>query len=512
MLPLIPLLASLGCAPAGPTPTIVIDATRQTPISPYIYGANSPDWDHTGLPFTLARLGGNRMTAYNWETNASNAGSDWNNQNDGFMGQTDEPGWTLRTFMAPAQAHGAAVILTIPTAGYVAADKKADGDVAKSPDYIRTRFIKSYPHKPGKFTYPPDTTDRAVFQDECVAWIEKIKSVKTPVWFMLDNEPDIWASTHSRIWTRKPGYADIIDNNIAYATAIKAVAPKALVFGPASYGWMGFRTFQGAADANGRDFLDTYLDAMHSAESTKGHRLLDVLDVHWYPEARGDNVRVTENKDTPGLDEARIQAPRSLWDPGYVEQSWIEDTINHQPIQLIPRIQTQIAQHYPGTRLSFSEYNYGGNNHISGAIAQADVLGVFGRYGLFAACNWGIGPKDTAELAGFRAFLDFDGRGSRFGDLGLTVQGENPVKESVYAALDSRSGKRLTIVAINKTNVDRPMRLALKRIRAQSVKAYCITASSLERANNIQAETSSEGISFTAPPLSVTSLEVATGQ
>ncbi len=508
MLPLLPLFASLGCAPKLQADQIVIDASRQTPISPYIYGANSPDWDHMNVPFTLARQGGNRMTAYNWETNASNAGNDWHNQNDNYLGESNEPGWTVRHFLEPAQAHGAAAIVTVPTAGYVSADKKGDGDVGNTPNYLATRFIKSYPHKPGKLAYPPDTTDKAVYQDEFVAWVEKTKSSRTPVWFMLDNEPDLWASTHSRIWTRKPGYADIIANNIAYATAIKGVAPSAMVFGPANYGWQGFRTFQDAPDANGRDFLNVYLAAMKEAERAAGRRLLDVLDVHWYPEARGNNVRITENNESPGVAEARIQAPRSLWDPNYVEQSWIEQTIDHKAIRLIPRIQGQIAENYPGTKLSISEYNYGGNTSISGAIAQADVLGIFGRYGLFAACNWGIGPKDTGELAGYRAFLDFDGQGSKFGDLGLQVQGENPAQDSVYAAIDSHHPSRVTVVAINKTNSPKPMHLTLKGISGGSVSAYCITSGSLERGVRLDASRDGNGITFVAPGMSITSLAV----
>jgi hypothetical protein len=497
-------LLTLGCNHKQ-AETVVVDVNRQTPISPYIYGANSPDWAHMSVPFTLARQGGNRMTAYNWETNASNAGSDYHNQNDGYMGSSDESGWTVRTFLEATQSHGAAAILTVPTAGYVSADKKGDGDVINTPNYLETRFLKSLARKPGKFVYPPDVTDRAVYQDEFVVWIEKIKSSNTPVWFMLDNEPDLWGSTHSRIWLKNPTYAQIIANNIEFAKAIKDVAPKALIFGPANYGWAGFHSFQGAPDAQGRDFLDTYLSALSAAGQDR--RLLDVLDVHWYPEAKGDNVRVTENSDSPGVSAARIQAPRSLWDPTYVENSWIEQATNNKPIALIPTIQNQIAEHYPGTKFSISEYNYGGNKSISGAIAQADVLGIFGRYGLFAACNWGISPNDTAEIAGFNSFLNFDGKGAKFGDLGLAVRGETPAETSVYAALDSHNQHRLTVVAINKTNLARPMRILLKGFSPVSANGYTVSASSLTEPTPLQVSQQGNSEIIVAPPFSVTTIE-----
>lgn len=502
---------ALGCSRALSVPPeeFTIDFSARKPISDYVYGANFPEWSKMAVPFTLSRLGGNRMTAYNWETNASNAGNDWHHQNDGYMGASDEPGWTLRTFMEAAQSHGAAAIITIPTAGYVSADKKGDGDVANTPDYIHTRFFRSYATKPGMvFNYPPNTKDSAVYQDECVHWLESIKSPKTPVWYMLDNEPDIWFETHKRIVPQKVSYAGIIENNVDFASAIKAVAPRALVFGPANYGWEGFRRFQDAPDANGRDFLDVYLSAMQEAEVKHSKRLLDVLDIHWYPEAKGGGLRITTNDDKPGTAEARIQTSRSLWDPTYVEDSWITQSLGGKPIALLPGVLSQIGKHYPGTKLSISEYNYGGAKVISGAIAQADVLGIFGRYGVFAACNWGIGPADTAQLAGFKAFLNFDGKGAKFGDVSLGVTGETASQNSVFAAVDSKNPRHLTIVAINKTAREMPMTFHLARFSGVQARAFVIASDSLAEPKPAEAKLNADTLRFTAPALSVTTIEV----
>src|SRR5690242_11325356 len=49
-------------------------AAPAKPISPYIYGMNFFAGSSLTNPVTLDRLGGNRWTGYNWETNASNAG------------------------------------------------------------------------------------------------------------------------------------------------------------------------------------------------------------------------------------------------------------------------------------------------------------------------------------------------------------------------------------------------------------------------------------------------------
>jgi hypothetical protein len=492
----------------APGQVVTIDAGDVRAISPYIYGANSPDWARMGVPFTLARMGGNRLTAYNWENNASNAGADWHNQNDDFMGRTDEAGRAVRDFLEGTQSHGAAAIVTVQTIGHVAADKNPPGDVNLTPDYLNRRFVKSYARKPGAhFTYPPDASDHAVYEDEQVWWLEKIKSAATPVWYMLDNEPDIWASTHARIETTKPGYADIIANNIEYGSAIKDVAPRALVFGPADYGWNGFRTFQNAPDADGRDFLNVYLDAMKAEEAKEGRRVLDVLDVHWYPEARGGGVRITDSaENNAALEAARVQAPRSLWDPAYVEDSWIAQSLGGRPIDLLGRIFQQIAAHYPGTKFSISEYNFGGGTHASGLVAQADALGIFGRYGVFAACNWGISARDTAMLAGFKAYLDYDGNGGKFGSVGLGVSGERAAENSVYAALDAVNGKTLTVVAINKTAAAQPLRLALKNFAAKTARAFTREDGAYEQPVESAAAVSTGEVSLTMPGESVTTV------
>ena len=78
----------------------------------------------------------------------------------------------------------------------------------------------------------------------------------------------------------------------------------------------------------------------------------------------------------------------------------------------------KIAAQYPGTRLAITEYNYGGGEHISGAIAQADVLGIFGREQVFAAALWDLGGGSRFIDAAFAAYCNYDGALGRFGDTG----------------------------------------------------------------------------------------------
>ncbi|MDR3689068.1 MAG: glycoside hydrolase family 44 protein [Fimbriimonas sp.] len=522
------VLACLALLPAVAdfSTRIQIDARKQTPISPYIYGVNYPDtwiydwladWDKYHDGFTLAREGGNRFTAYNWETNASNAGHDYFFENDDYLSVSSEPGWTVSRFLKYVQSAGAAALLTVPTLGYVSADKdtERDGgrDVSHSKDYLHTRFFKSVARKPGgHFTYPPDTTDGVVYQDEFVHWVESVKSSNTPVWYSLDNEPDFWYETHKRLQPDKPTYAEIIANNLEYAAAIKGVAPDSLIFGPVNYGWYGMRAFQGAKDANGRDFVDTYLDAVHEANKRAGKQLIDVYDFHWYPEAMGDGVRIIYHAgpDKPGTTQARIQAPRSLWDPTYIEQSWITKSLGNKAIRLLPDMMERIRKHCPGMKLAITEYEFGARDRIDGALAQADALGAFGRLGLFAACHWGLNHQEHAAMSAFKAFTDYDRRGSRFGDRALQVQGENPLLESIYAARDSNDPHRLTVVAINKGGVgSQSISLAIKGFSPRTGRGFTVQDGVYETPQSTLIVTKQGEASFVTPPLSITTVELS---
>jgi hypothetical protein len=273
-----------------------------------------------------------------------------------------------------------------------------------------------------------------------------------PIFFSLDNEPAIWAETHAQVHPQKLTYEELVERSVAYADAIKAVIPNTKIFGPADYGWHGFVTLQDAPDAaRDGDFLVYYLQRMKLAESIYGRRLLDVLDVHWYPEARARNVRIIAADATPEVAAVRLQAPRSLWDTTYVENSWIARSI-HEPIALIPRLQNKIQANYPGTLLSLSEYNYGGGSDISGGIAQADALGIFGRAGLFAACQWPLSRHEPFVVGAFAMYRNYDGKGSTFGDTSISATTDDVADTSVYASLDSNDSNRMVIVAINKTD------------------------------------------------------------
>jgi hypothetical protein len=445
---------------AGPgvDATISIDTGQdQRPISPFVYGYNAGSVARAPPGATWLRLGGNRWTAYNWTNNYSNAGSDYGPyHNDNLMGSpSDGPGHAAVPAIDDATAHGVGLLVTIPIQGWVS--KVRFGNVPLS-DPIDDWFVPNQAQKGNPFTLTPDPNSSPVWQDEFANFLaDRWGGAPIPIHLSLDNEPDLWSATHREIQRAALRYTDLLSVSIAAADAIKQAVPSALIFGPVSYGWAGYTTLQNAPDAPlYGDFLNYYLDRMAAAEGSTGHRLLDVLDLHFYSESYGCGTRVNDPSRPPSVRNgdcvmaARVQATRSLWDSTYVEPSWITRCCTGgQGIQLVPRMQAKISAHYAGTGLAITEYNHGGGDHISGAVAEVDSLGAMGREGVFAASYWPLLSNDNWTFAAFRAFRNYDDQGSNYPDTSVAANSSDIVHLASYAGLDP-TGNRVVIVLVHR--------------------------------------------------------------
>jgi mannan endo-1,4-beta-mannosidase len=445
-----------------PVSFIVDTEHARSAISPYIYGSNQ---DIAGVSaWTLRRLGGNRMTGFNWENNASNAGSDYLHSSDAFMctsvGVSDctTPGSVLSAYHDKSLQTGAMDIITLQMAGYVAKDK--NGTVATTEAAPSARWDPVVFAKGSAFANPPSLTDSAVYMDEEINFLVQkygLSSAANGVKaYALDNEPALWSSTHPRIHPTQPGAAEIITRSTALSRAVKAVDPGALIFGPTAYGFYEMYAMQDAPDwpslkGSYSWYVDYYLAQMKAASDTSGKRLLDAYDFHWYPEAQGGGTRIVFGGSPGTLDvqKARVQAPRSLWDPTYLEASWIADSFPAY-LPILPRVKQSINTYYPGTKLAITEFSYGGEADISGGLATADVLGVFGKYGVDYATFWQLETTSNYVASAYNLYRNYDGNNSKFGDTKIDTENSNIVDSSMYAAITGANTSKVDIIVINK--------------------------------------------------------------
>ncbi|HUZ27953.1 MAG TPA: glycoside hydrolase family 44 protein [Solirubrobacteraceae bacterium] len=497
------LTASSGAdGSASVTFTIDPSAGRQT-ISPLIYGING-DATSSGSSFsadapatapTVVRLGGNRWTAYNWTNGYSNAGADYCYENDNYLDGSASPGGAVQGTVEADTAAGRTTVLTIPITGYVSADANQNPpspssnvdsgcpqDVRNSgSSYLSTRFAPMQPS--GPVTDVPSGS--TVYANQFADWL-RLHESSAPLIFSLDNEPDFWSSTHPEVHPGPTGYQELANADIAYAQAVKSVLPGAEVTGPVLGGWDGLWSLDNPSEYSAHgNFTDYWLQRVAAASRLAGTTLIDAFDLHWYPQPTKDGSYDVYGNDTSAATVAeREQRPRSLWDPTYVENSYITQPYaqggeNSGPIALIPRIQGQIATDNPGMKLAITEWNYGASGDISGGIADADALGVFGRYGVHLATFWPSGPLAGSFAAGaFQMFRNYNSGGGHFGDTEVQATTSDVGHTSVYASTEANDPSRLVIVAINKNSAATSATINLQQATSYGDAAvYTLTAS-----------------------------------
>jgi hypothetical protein len=529
------VFAQPGAVP--PNVTISVNPTQTQPISPWIYGVNVVGGGIPNVPkVTLQRLGGNRWTAYNWTTNASNAGSDYLYENDDFLTSSTIPGEAVLPTIASDMAGGMATLMTVQLQGLVAGDESGPVSVANPPDLTRFKTVVDQKStvSSAPFTTTPPTTGPDVFMDEFVWAMNQNSSgqaifsgtTATPTFVDLDNEPELWNSTHLEV--QGPTAitpANYIAKTLTLTQALKNQFPNMIIFGPVHYGFLGIYNWQSqltATTPTGANwFADMYLQALSAASATYGRPLVDVYDFHWYPEDYDSSGTRVTSMTAASLADADmqliVQAPRNLWDPTFTDPDnsnpWVNSVLGGAPVNILGRLKAKIDSEFPSMKLSISEYETGGFNNIAGTVAQADQLGVFASEGVFAATFWPPSGTYDYELAGFRAFRNFDGANSNFGDTVLQSTSSNPGNVVVYVSTDSTTPGRVVLVAINRANTTQVAAVSGLSLSG-TANMYQITAATAQGQSPVtpvsigQMAVSGSSLTLTLPAYSVTTIDV----
>ena len=425
---------------------------------------------------TNVRWGGNRSSRFNWKINADNAGKDWFYKNGGSrVNDPAEGGWTR--FLFEKQALGSSGYVTIPTLGYVSKDHESHAFSIKKYGKQHTSeaghadvgdgFISA-----GQSLTGNDWRDTSIeagpeFMAEGVRFAV-LRAGEKPRYWALDNEPMLWHETHRDVRTKPMSYDELWERTLKYAEAIKAADPTSKVAGFCSWGWTDL--FYSAADEGGDDYrtkmdhrnhgscplAEWFIKKCGDYKREHGKSLVDVFDLHWYPQAEMGGRSPYLGRDTSlGFNQLRMRTTRDLWDPNYRQESWIHGASGGKPTMILRRAKDWIAKHNPGMEICLGEYNFGGEDNITGALAQAEVFGTLAREQIDLAFIW-THPEGSQELA-WKLFRNFDGTGSKFGDRYLPSISKQ-ADLSVFAS--KRNDGATTIAVVNK-NLCSPCTLKL---------------------------------------------------
>jgi hypothetical protein len=463
---------------AGTNPPVSITVNAQSnrnAISPMIYGvAFAASNQLADLNFTMNRSGGNEESTYNWEINAHGKGADY--YFESYPDASATPGESADSVVANSKAAGAQTLITIPMMSW---GPQLGPNRAIFPSYS----IAKYGPQTGNDPYFTNAGNGvSVTNDTLITWNNPNDSY-IPVdtnfqkayvqhlitnwgvstnggvgYYIMDNEHSLWSSTHQDIHPVGPTMQEILGKIEAYASMVKSVDPQALVLGPEEWGWPGYfysgydqqwssqnnnynpADYPDRATNGGWDYMPWLLNQLSQYQTNTGQRLLDYFTLHCYPQ----EGNVSGNATDTATELLRNSSTRQFWDTNYVDPSWINAVI-----MLIPRMKNWVATNYPGTKIGITEYNWGAEPSISGATAQADILGIFGRESLDLATRWTTPASATPTYLAMKMYRNYDGNKSTFGETSILTVVPNPDELSAFGAVRSSDGA-MTLMVINK--------------------------------------------------------------
>jgi hypothetical protein len=166
-----------------------------------------------------------------------------------------------------------------------------------------------------------------------------------------------------------------------------------------------------------------------------------------------------------------------------------------------------VAENYPGRGISIGEWSFGAENHMSGGLAVAEVLGRFGVQGLTSAFYWFYPPAGSPAFWAFRAYRNFDGKGSRFLDVSIPAT-SRAADTSVFASRDA-SGRRAVVILLNSSpDLARQSTVALTGCRPPSTVRAFRYAQGDTAIRSTDAAIAAGAITLELPAYSISILEV----
>src|SRR5262245_29551971 len=304
------LLVSVGALAQNPTAAISVDVNgSRYAIDPRIYGiAYGTTSQLNDLHVPLNRYGGNNSSRYNWQLNADNRAQDWYFESIG--DSSSVAGERGDTFISTSQAGGARAMITIPMLDWVA---KLGSNRSKLAGFSQSKYgaqtgndaqwfpdagngILKSTNQPIVGNDPNDanTTNNSIFQQQ---WVQAMvnrwgpASTGAPRYYILDNEPSIWHSTHRDVHPTGATMEEVRNRILDYAAQIRAADPGAKIVGPEEWGWSGYfysgydqqygsqHGWGSLPDRNNHGGVD-YLPWLLGQLKADGRHLLDVFTVH----------------------------------------------------------------------------------------------------------------------------------------------------------------------------------------------------------------------------------------
>lgn len=421
--------------------SISVDAkSGVTPISPYIFGRNidqvgdkeetDPEtaadvlaketafykaMSESGMHMLRANTG-NNATRYNWRRKMT-VHPDWYNN-------VENHDWDMTAKKIQENLPGVDALYAFQLTGYAAAtrdynfpdwdfyinhgtkwanqtlDLAGGGQVSDDGQTL----IKAGDYSLYNMKWPADST--VAILDH---WKNDLKyDMSRFQYWSMDNEMEIWANTHSDLPLHVTGDF-LVERYVDVAKKARAAWPDIKLTGPVvanewywcsiAYGGKESGRIKKEATGESRDYcwLEYFIKKVAEEQKKSGQRLIDVFDIHWYPEESSYEDQVNWHRvffDTtyvyPGANS--IKQVNGGWDESIKKEF------------IFKRINDWLDQYFGkghGITLALTETTLGKTDDaMTTAVIYASWLGTFMDHGveIFTPWTWHPGMYETVHL------------------------------------------------------------------------------------------------------------------
>ncbi len=341
-----------------------------------------------------------------------------------------------------------------------------------------------------------------------------LDSTRIRYWNM-DNEIEIWSSTHDDVMPTQLSAEAFMQLYFAVAKKARALFPGIKLSGPVSpneWQWYNWSTgLVTGSDGKQYPWLEYFIKRIAEEEQRTGIRLLDVIDLHFYPSSTSPTDLVQYHRvffdSTYAWPEANgVKVVNGGWDPSIQ----IEDVFG--------RAQDWLNQYMgPGNGVSFALSETG--LQIQGdpntlAVWYASTMGEFMKHNVeyFSPWTWDVGMWEALHLY------------SRYNKANsIQAISSDELDGSAYATADNNNDS-MTVVLVNRSTTQSEtvtLNFSNFLLANQSVKALTLSnlppgaETFISHTNNALKTSnitpSANTLKVTMAPLSITSLQIAVG-
>ncbi|GGD74981.1 hypothetical protein GCM10011514_43750 [Emticicia aquatilis] len=509
--------------------TIKIDPNaEQKVVSPYLYGRNNSlstdpgkvlniNWtllQDAGVNF-FRENGGNNATKYNWRRKLSSH-PDW--YNNVYANDWSSAAKALQTNMPSAQGMW----------GFQLIGKAAKTNTANFDDwgYNKSQWWEGVNQNLAGGGTLNKTGSKAAIEGNSNLYLENwtadstvgilnnwfgslsLDKSKLQYWNM-DNEPEIWSGTHDDLFPTQPSAEEFMQKYFAVAKKARAAYPTIKLVGPVTANeWQWYRWGSANINADGRTYpwLEYFIKRIAEEQKTSGVKLLDVLDIHYYPSSK--------------VISEVVQYHRVFFDKNYVypEANGVK-TINggydngQNKEYIFARCNEWLDKYLGpnhGVKLGLTESGIALTDPNAVAVWYASTLGEFmkNEVEIFTPWSWSIGMWETLHLF------------SRYNKT-ISIKGQSSEEEfvSAYPTINAKKDS-MTVVLVNRsTTTAKNTSLSFDNFTINDKNPKSLTIKNLPSSETFVSHTQNalsgssltvfdNNISISLPPLSITSIQL----